>query len=132
MGAYYGTSADSHPHGKTPLDLVSEYIGVGVDYFDPCPNNPDFDGLDIPWPRNIPIWCNPPYTRGLIGKWVKKCHEEWQHGSDVYLLIPSYTDTAYFHDFVIDCARIHFIRGRLKFGGYENHASFPSMVAVFK
>lgn len=49
------------------------------------------------------------------------------------MLIPARTDTRYFHDFIYHQAtEIRFIKGRLKFGGQNNPASFPSMVVVFK
>ena len=49
------------------------------------------------------------------------------------MLIPARTDTRYFHDFIYHQAtEIRFIKGRLKFGGQNNPAPFPSMVVVFK
>lgn len=49
------------------------------------------------------------------------------------MLIPARTDTRYFHDFIYHQAtEIRFIKGRLKFGGQNNSAPFPSMVVVFK
>lgn len=41
--------------------------------FDPCPHNPQFDGLAIDWGRSN--FVNPPYGRE-IGKWLKKGVEE--------------------------------------------------------
>jgi site-specific DNA-methyltransferase (adenine-specific) len=47
------------------------------------------------------------------------------------MLIPARTDTSFFHDYIYHHAEIRFIRGRLKFGGCENPAPFPSMVVIF-
>lgn len=65
-------------------------------------------------------WCNPPYGK-QIWKWVKKASE-----SDfVVMLIPSRTDTRWFHDYVYGKAEIRFIKGRIKFlqGGGAKHNS---------
>lgn len=77
------------------------------------------------------VFCNPPYSD--IKAWVKKCYEESLSGNTtVVLLIPSRTDTSYFHDYILGKAEIRFIRGRLKFGGVKKGAPFPSLVAVYR
>lgn len=76
-------------------------------------------------------FCNPPYGRE-IGKWVRKAYEESKKGPTVVMLLPARTDTKWFHDYIYGKAEIRFIRGRLKFGGGENSAPFPSMVVVFQ
>lgn len=49
------------------------------------------------------------------------------------MLIPSRTDTRYWHDFIFPYAKeIRFIKGRLKFNNNKNPATFPSAVIVFK
>ena len=89
------------------------------------------DGLIQSW-GGYRVFCNPPYGRGLR-KWVQKAAEEAKKPrTTVVLLIPARTDTSYFHDFIYGKAEIRFIRGRLKFGGHENAAPFPSMVVIFK
>jgi len=130
---YYGTSKDTHPHGGTPKHIFDylEKNGYKISKFDPCPNNPKFDGLEIPWP-NETIFVNPPYTRGQISKWVKKCYYEFKLGKTIIMLIPSYTDTVYFHEYIYNIARLEFIRGRLQFRGYNGRASFPSMLVYFE
>ena len=129
---YYGTSKDTHPHGGTP-DHVWEELTEEFGYmFDPCPNNPMWDGLEIEWDPSNWNYCNPPYTRGEIGKWVKKAYDEYKSGKNVIMLIPSYTDTKYFHEYIYPYAELRFIKGRLKFKGYKNKASFPSMLVIFR
>lgn len=76
-------------------------------------------------------WCNPPYGRE-IGKWVQKAHDEAQNGTTTVMLLPARTDTKWFHNFIYGQADIRFIKGRLKFGGQNNPAPFPSMVVIFK
>lgn len=67
------------------------------------------------------VFVNPPYGKEL-SKWVKKCYEEsLKKNTVVVMLIPSRTDTKYFHDYIYHKAEIRFIKGRLKFvewGGY--------------
>ena len=87
------------------------------------------NGLSKKW--GGATWCNPPYGRE-IGLWVKKAYQESRAGNLVVMLIPARTDTAWFHEYVLNKAEIRFVRGRLKFGGAKNAAPFPSMVCIFR
>ena len=76
-------------------------------------------------------WMNPPYGR-QIGHWVKKAYESAQSGdATVVCLIPSRTDTRWWHEFVMRADTVWFIKGRLKFQGAQNAAPFPSALAIF-
>ena len=79
------------------------------------------------------VWCNPPYGR-IIGKFVRKGYEEAQRGATVVMLIPSRTDTKYWHNYVMGAKEIRFIKGRLCFSenGRSGRAPFPSAVVVFE
>lgn len=78
------------------------------------------------------VFCNPPYGR-QIGEWVKKAYEESRKPNTlVVMLIPARTDTKWFHDYILGKAEIRFVRGRLKFGGAQNAAPFPSMVVIYR
>lgn len=96
--------------------------------FDPCPPNPTFDGLSIEWGKSN--FVNPPYGRE-IGKWIAKGYEEHQKGKTVVFLIPSRTDSRWWHEYIMKAKEIRFIKGRLKFEGAVNNAPFPSCVVVF-
>lgn len=76
------------------------------------------------------IFCNPPYGRGMI-KFIRKCYE-LSHDNIVVILVPSRTDTGWFHDYILPHAEIRFIKGRLRFTGAGNPAPFPSMIAIFR
>ena len=76
------------------------------------------------------IWLNPPYGRE-IGKWLEKAKIEASKGATVVCLVPSRTDTRWFHDSCIDF-EIRFIKGRLKFGDSPSSAPFPSILVVMK
>ena len=58
--------------------------------------------------------------------------QTFHRGGTSVLLIPSRTDTSWFHDYVIGQAEIRFIRGRIKFEGAKYNAPFPSMVVIYK
>jgi len=89
------------------------------------------DGLAQDWSGNS-VFMNPPYGRG-IAKWIKKAYEEGQKQKTVVVcLIPSRTDTKYWHEYCMKAHEIHFIKGRLKFGDSKNSAPFPSAVVVFR
>jgi len=91
------------------------------------------DGLSKDWSGEV-VFVNPPYGRELKN-WIKKCYEEWLKGTTVVMLVPSRTDCIAFHDYILPCAEIRFIKGRLKFlqnGVEKDPAPFPSMIVVYK
>ena len=88
------------------------------------------DGLSQNWGGHR-VFCNPPYSE--ISKWVEKAFRETRTDNTlVVLLIPSRTDTRYFHDYIYQRSEIRFIKGRLKFGDNINSAPFPSMIVIFR
>lgn len=92
-----------------------------------------------PW-REV-IWLNPPYSqcREFIG-WAAGIATRDGGGNTVVCLVPARTDTRWWHQHIYDEAthqwrpgvEVRFIRGRLKFGGAENGAPFPSCVVIFR
>ncbi len=97
--------------------------------FDPCPVNPTSDGLTTDWGQCN--FVNPPYGRE-IQEWISKGFVEWQRGKTVVFLIPSRTDTMWWHKWIMKADEIRFIKGRLKFDDYKNSAPFPSAIAIFR
>src|SRR5699024_65868 len=88
------------------------------------------NGLIQDWSKDI-VFMNPPYGR-QISQWVEKAYNESLKGSKVVCLIPSRTDTNYWHDFIFNKAsEVRFIKGRLKFGDSKNSAPFPSAIIVY-
>lgn len=88
------------------------------------------DGLSQSW-AGCRVFCNPPYSQ--IDKWVEKAFRETRNDNTlVVLLIPSRTDTRYFHNYIYQRAEIRFVKGRLKFGDGKNSAPFPSMLVIFR
>jgi phage N-6-adenine-methyltransferase len=88
------------------------------------------DGLSRPWTGRV--WCNPPYGRG-IAAWVRRAAEAAESGeADVVVcLVPSRTDTRWWHDWATR-GEVEFIPGRIRFGGHDNSAPFPSVLLVFR
>lgn len=86
------------------------------------------DGLAQDW--SGVCWMNPPYGRE-IGRWIEKAYESSLGGVTVVCLLPSRTDTKWWHEYVMR-GEVRFLRGRLKFGGSKNSAPFPSAVVIFR
>lgn len=96
-------------------------------------------GLEKPWHGRV--FCNPPHARALgelVGPWMHKAIGELKAGRCelVVLLVPSNTDTTWWHDVVMPAAHeVRFIRGRLAFErriASEHKATFPSVVVVLR
>lgn len=83
------------------------------------------DGLSQDW-QGV-CWMKPPYGK-KIGAWMKKAMEA---ETTVVCLVPSRTDTKWWHEYIMKASEIRFIKGRLKFGDSKNSAPFPSAIIVF-
>ncbi len=111
----------------------------GYAYFGPLHQVPEYrDALTVSW-RGCPgVWLNPPYSR--CREFIAKAAAEAKHGATVVCLVPSRTDTRWWHDYVWDNVRhqprpgveVRFIKGRLKFEGAAAGAPFPSVILVFR
>jgi site-specific DNA-methyltransferase (adenine-specific) len=90
------------------------------------------DGLSKDWSGET-VFVNPPYSN--VAGWVEKCYREYvDNGVTSVLLIPSRTDTKYFHKHCMKADLIQFVKGRVKFengSSKPNSAPFPSMIVVF-
>lgn len=125
----------------TPQDLYDKLNNKYNFTLDPCSTIENHkcnkfytikeNGLIQDWSNEI-VFCNPPYGREIYD-WVKKCYNEYLKGTKIVLLIPSRTDTKYFHEFLYNKPniKIQFIKGRLKFGNSDNSAPFPILLAYF-
>lgn len=85
------------------------------------------NALIQPW-QGI-CWMNLPYGRG-IGHWMAKAYASFCAGATVICLVPARTDTNWWHDYAMK-GEIEFIKGRLKFGGHNNSAPFPSAIVAY-
>ena len=136
MDVHFSSATDQW---STPQDLFDRLDKRWQFELDVCANESNAkcvryftehaNGLAQPW-APFTCWMNPPYGRA-IKHWIRKAYEEGQRGATVVCLIPSRTDTAYWHDYVMK-GEIEFLRGRLKFSDAKNSAPFPSAIVVFR
>lgn len=112
-------------HWSTPKDIYDLYVNY-LDYMDPCPLNGE--GFDTNSFLPIENWfINPPYSD--ITSWIDFAILNHRKGfNHIVLLIPSRTDTRYFHKLLEYGCDLEFIKGRLKFGGSKQSAPFPSVL----
>jgi len=89
------------------------------------------DGLLTPWTGEV-CWMNPPYGQKQMPQWVRKAHLEAKLGSTVVCLVPSRTDASWWHDYVMDCAEVRFIRSRVNFDNGKRKAPFASAIVIFR
>lgn len=137
MNVHFSSKTDEW---ETPQDLFDKYNAIYNFKLDVCATKEnskcktfytkEIDGLSEKAIWYNTAWCNPPYGR-QIGAWIKKAYESSINGVTVVCLVPSRTDTKWWHEY---CMRgeIEFLRGRLKFGGCKNSAPFPSAIVVFE
>lgn len=73
------------------------------------------DGLTQDWHGRV--WLNPPYSRELIGRFIKKLAQEIgnKHVKAAIVLTHNYTDTEWFHQAAAIATAICFTRGRVRF-----------------
>jgi site-specific DNA-methyltransferase (adenine-specific) len=125
---------------STPQDFYDRLDREFNFTLDPCASDEDAkcakyytvedDGLKQSW-QGETVFMNPPYGRD-IKKWIKKAFTEAKKPNTVVVcLVPSRTDTRYWHDYVMKSSEVRLIKGRLKFGDSKNAAPFPSAVVIF-
>ena len=120
-------AAASDTNHKCESYMTQEMDALACDWFSSLP-------LMGPWA----VWLNPPYSKGR--EFIAKAAEEARKGCTVVCLVPSRTDTRWWHEHVWDREQhkprpgveVRFIKGRLKFGGATAGAPFPSVVIVFR
>lgn len=101
-------------------------------FFDPCPLQADFNGLELPWCQyHDQVFVNPPYSNPL--PWVKKAISETKNypGSVVVLLLKHDSSTEWFRLLHEAGARLLLVNKRLKHQTNRS-AAFPSVLAVLQ
>jgi len=91
------------------------------------------DGLTKNWMNEI-VFVNPPFKN--ISEWCYKCYTEGlKNNTIVVMIIPSRTDTKYWHDFIMFAKEIRFCKGRVNFlkNGIKpkGGSNFPLCVVIF-
>ncbi len=97
----------------------------------------DLEGLGMAVARTF--FLNPPYSAGNIDRFMQKAYEESQKGATVVCLVPCATDTRWWHNYAMKAQEIRFIKGRVRFVGYDaegkqikNSPTFASCVLIFR
>lgn len=134
MSVHFSSKTDMWSTPQSFYDMQNEVYGFTLDVCASHDNakcdiyfTEDDDGLSKKW-QGV-CWMNPPYGRE-IKKWMKKAYESSLEGATVVCLVPSRTDTIWWHEYAMK-GEITFIKGRLKFGDAKNSAPFPSALVVF-
>lgn len=113
---------------STPKDIYKQYV-LDKNYYDPCElyhNDTDLQNDLI----DQDMFINPPYSN--IGEWCDFAIKQSElYRKHIILLIPSRTDTKYFHRLLEHGVDLEFIKGRLTFGTMKTPAPFPSVLVHF-
>jgi len=116
---------------KTPAKFYEKLNEEFHFDFDPCIADDkatwETNGLFIEWGKCN--FVNPPYNQ--LDKWVAKAYVESLKGKIVVMLIPSRTDTKWWHTYIMKAKEIRFIQGRLCFNDDNKPAPFPSAIIIF-
>jgi phage N-6-adenine-methyltransferase len=88
------------------------------------------DGLQQDWQRSF-VWLNPPYSQK--NSFIEKAHEEAQKGAKIVMLMPAFTETAWFREMKAKSNWLLFLNGRLVFNEHDqkDSAKFSSVIAFF-
>ena len=136
-----GMYSSAHGDWETPQELYDE-LNKEFDFtLDACATaetakakawfTVSDNALTLDWTGRV--YMNPPYGRE-ISAWIEKAYREAQTHADVVVcLVPSRTDTRWWHDYCMQ-GEIRFIKGRLHFkrAGDTGPAPFPSAIVVFR
>ena len=121
------SKSDVHLTPDRVFEMIVQKWGIyQQDMFDPCPVNPNFDGLTIPWKKLN--FVNPPYT--LLKEFVDKAILESHHGNKTIMLNPAKTDQEWFHKLINRNYEILWIRKRLKFKNNKWSATQPHFLVM--
>jgi len=111
---------------------VARYFAPPDHRLKPIMNAPlALDGLAQSWAGEI-CWMNPPYSRGVLVKWVEKAIHEAVRGAVVVALLPGDSSVVWHHELVLlNAAWVEPVRGRIKFEGMDAGAKTGNILAHF-
>lgn len=87
--------------------------------------NIERDGLAQPWHGRV--FCNPPYSRGVIDRFVDKVLAERRHYEQAIVLVDNRSDTAWFHRLAGIASALALPKGRIAFYSEDPLARAPSI-----
>lgn len=114
---------------KTPKYFYDELDRIFHFDFDPCPVDPNFDGLAIEnWGQMN--YVNPPFSE--IGKWLKKAVEQKKKGRNSVFLITLRPNNKYWLDYVFPYStQIYLISKGIIFQDYKRELPIPLCLVLF-
>ncbi len=125
LAGYWNGAKDST---ATPEWLYNQLDSEFHFDFDPCPLNPTFDGLALPW--GLRNYVNPPYSDKA--PWIRKSLIEHIQGKTIVMLLPVDTSSRWFQRWIHPYAsQIRFLNQRLIFPPNKHHAAYASMIVVY-
>lgn len=148
--------ASDHDFNSPPwiIELVRRLDSQGVIGLDPCTNPysmvgstyayqlPDNDGLLEPWRGFGLTYVNPPHSMSPhnIEPWMEKASQEflapgWERESNptrdaLCMLVPSKTDTGWFHDHATRFSARCFLKGRPRYWHLGKETPGPGKFAT--
>ncbi|MCD0493853.1 phage N-6-adenine-methyltransferase [Chromobacterium violaceum] len=137
QSVHFSSATDEWPTPQALFDDLHAEFGFTVDVC-ATPGNakcPRFytradNGLEQDWSRET-AWCNPPFGHG-IKFWMEKALKSARAGATVVCLVPSRTDTRWWHRYAMWATEIRCLDKRLQFDGGSAKAPFPAVVIVFR
>ena len=126
---------------STPDHFFDYWNKIFKFQLDVCANSENFkcvnyfdikkDGLSQEWADTN--WCNPPYSRGSLDKWLSKAIEQQIRGKTTVCLIPGDTSTGWYQKNILDSPMnsVLPVRKRLKFENSESGAKFASHIVIY-
>ncbi len=112
---------------RTPVEMMTALTRE----FGPLVDVSDFsrgDAFLTDWP--VGWYANPPYGPA-IRRWVVRAESQAALGRWGVMLLPSRTDTRWFHHALNSVSEVRFIAGRLRFDE-RGPAPFPSLLLVWR
>lgn len=127
MNAYQtAISSGTDQSACTPtalLNVIQKMFFKGEDFFDPCPSDPDFDGLRIKWHGNC--YVNPPFKE--LPRWIQKAVFEERPTA---ILMPFRSAARYLHrDLLPHASALVIWCNRMCFPPHKRPIPLPMMTA---
>lgn len=69
-----------------------------------------------------------------VSRWMHKCSSERDKGRTVVSMLPSRTNTGWFHEYVLGSPHneVRFVRGRITMPGFTSQSPYPDAICIFR
>lgn len=110
---------------KTPMDIMK--IFMQYNWIDCFPYQANYNQFEKDY-YSERLYINPPYSKMKdVVKWIIK---QYENKNEIIVIMPSRTDTKYFHELLNLKPVVYFIKGRLHYNESAG-APFPSVMLHF-